>query len=108
MFTIENDDIRISKGDSSGKFSAELQNEEGEPYELQSGDMLLLRVKRRTTDDDALIEIECDTDMQFELLPEHTKDLGCGGYKYDLWLKCANDDSFHPIAVHDFFIEEVI
>ncbi len=106
MFTIENDDIRISKGDSSGKFAASLTTAEGTPYELQESDTLVLRVKKRTTDEEPLIEIESDANMQFELLPEHTANLGCGAYKYDLHL--TNEGSYHPITVHDFIIEETV
>lgn len=108
MFTIENDDIRISKGDSSGRFAAVLQDAEGEPYVLQDGDSLVLRVKKRTSDDDVLIELKADSNMQFELKPQHTENLGCSTYKYQLLLTTGGDNSFRPISVHDFTIEEVV
>ena len=107
MFSIIDDDIRISRGDSSGKFSAALADTEGNPYELQEGDSLVLRVKKRTTDEDCLIELTADQDMQFELKPQNTANLDVGRYKYQLCLS-NQDDVFRPIRVHDFFIEEVV
>ena len=108
MFSIIDDDIRISKGDSSGTFAAFLTDADGEPYVMQEGDTLKLRVKKRTTDDECLIELTADSEMQFEFLPQHTESLGCSTYKYQLLLKTAGDSNFRPIAVHDFTVEDVV
>lgn len=108
MFSIVNDDIRISRGDSSGVFSAALTDADGEPYVMQEGDSLKLRVKKRTTDDECLIELTADSDMQFEFRPHHTENLGCSTYKYQLLLKTGGDDNFRPISVHDFTVEDVV
>ena len=108
MFEIKDDDIKISRGDSSGTFSAALTDADGQPYELQPGDTLVLRVKKRVKDESAVVEITADSDMQFEFTPAHTEDLKPGLYKYQLCLRSEPDSVFRPISVHNFIIEEVV
>lgn len=87
MFTTNNNNIEISRG-RYGKLIVPLQDIKGGAYKLQTGEKLVLVVKK-TPDDPELIHLETINQF-FEFEKEHTNSLDFGLYTYDITLVRAD------------------
>lgn len=84
MFSISNNDISLTRGDTLF-LTVNLTNSEGEPYVPQQGDTLRFAMKKKIASEQPIIlkEIPINT-MTFEFKPEDTKELSYGSYVYDI------------------------
>lgn len=91
MFLVKNNvwpkgpEILMTRGDS-GELDVGVTDENGEPYELQSGDVVTFKVKRSSRDpDDAAVitkTLGYGDDMVVELEPSDTAGLPLGEYYF--------------------------
>lgn len=100
MFSInENTNvIRLTRGDYA-MFSISILDADGEPYEMQEGDVVRFTVKKNTKSSDPLIQ---KTGTVIEILHDDTKNLKYGTYKYDCELTHANGQPDTFIEPTDF------
>ena len=94
MFNVDNFDIYISKGNTAS-FKANLQ-EDGEPYELKSGDVLVLNASK---DGGSVFQLTADREGVFTFTAETTAELDAGDYEYDLKLTTEGGDECNPIPL---------
>lgn len=105
MFYIEGNNINITRGDTA-VLTVPLEAS-GQPYDMQSGDILYLTVKKSVNDTNYLFQLT-STDGLFNFLPETTKSLNFGVYKYDIQLTTANEDVYTVIPVSSFKVLEEV
>ena len=98
-YSVSENDIYMTKGDTV-KLKVNIDyKENSEPYEPQEGDRVIFSVKRHVSDKKPVIEKEVPLDTLLLVLdPDDTKNLGLGVYHYDVQLIKANGDT-------DTFIE---
>lgn len=98
MFTISNNAITITRGDS-GIAEITLTTAEGEQYVPQEGDSIRFALKSNKftpkmtefIDSEPLIEKSIPiTDLNLRIYPNDTKDLPFGSYLYDLEITFAD------------------
>ncbi len=63
------------------------------PYAFKDGDSGLFTVKKRVTDDDIVLQKEM-ADGAFLLLPDDTKDLTPGSYRYDMQVTLSSGEVY--------------
>ena len=81
----------------------------GEPYTPLEGDRVRFALKKAIDDTNPLIIRDIPTDtLLLRLLPEDTKPLDFGKYKYDIELTKANGDVDTFIGPDNFFITEEV
>lgn len=106
MFSINNNEITISRGDS-GQFTiavnAIVDNQE-QAYEMQEGDTLTFTVKKNANDTAALIQ---KTGTTINILPTDTAGLTAGDYLYDVKFE-SNGDVDHIIQPTRFTVMEAL
>ena len=105
MFQIRGDTIFVTRGDSA-VFNLDLLDADGNPFALQSGDVLTFTVKKTTSDKDALIQKNV-TDA-IVLKPSDTSGLAYGRYAYDLQLTRANGYVETIITPSTFIVGEEV
>lgn len=105
MFQIRGDTIFVTRGDSA-VFNLDLLYADGNPFALQSGDVLTFTVKKTTSDKDALIQKNV-TDA-IVLKPSDTSGLAYGRYVYDLQLTRANGYVETIITPSTFIVGEEV
>ena len=88
MFETNNNVIDIARG-RYGRMFVPLQSRGGSAYTLQTGEKLVLVVKKTPNDTAELLHLESTT-QYFEFQKEHTKDLDFGKYTYDITLVRAD------------------
>ena len=92
MFNIGGDaNIKITRGDT-GVIAINLKNKDGTEYVMQTGDVLVITVKRSTYVSDVLFQKAFDSSMQAKIEPADTADLSYGTYWYDVQLTTAGGD----------------
>lgn len=103
--------ISIVRG-TTNTFAVAIEDEDGELYELESGEVLRFGIKRRAEDDEYIFELEAtssdaDTDgaYPFALGPTDTIELPFGTYIYDVGLQ-SGDDYYNIIPPSDFVISK--
>ena len=102
MFSINWNDITISKGDTAS-FTAELY-EDGEPYTLSSGDSLVLNAEKGGAN---VLHLTADSEATFTFAAADTASLAVGDYKYDIELTTAGGEVYHPIGMANLTIAPV-
>lgn len=91
MFSVTNDNISITKGDSAC-IHVDLINADGSAYEMVEGDKLTLTVRRKV-DSDVLMQIDSDN-SDINLYPSDTAKLLVGGCFFDVQLTTSAGDVF--------------
>lgn len=94
MFTIKDNIIKLTRGDS-GTFEILITDSDGQPYELQEGDVVDFTVKNFVIGEQPLIQKQ-GTAVQLHW--EDTKDLPFGNYLFDVQITFANGDRDTIIA----------
>lgn len=89
MFSIDNNTIKITRGDT-GRFSITLTNElDGTVYTPSAYDKITFTVKKSVKDTNILIQKEGTT---ITISPEDTANLAFGKYVYDVQVVFSNGD----------------
>ena len=100
MLVIDGLDIHLTRGDTAF-IEVIPTNEDGSPYEMQEGDKIFFRLKRKSTDDTVICEKEVDVvSMTLQIDPEDTEPCQNGkDYRYEFELVTA-------AGYHFTFIED--
>lgn len=99
MLTIKDNIIKLTRGDTA-IFEINIVDSEGQPYELQEGDVIAFTVKKFAIDENPLIQKVGQT---IWLEWEDTKGLPFGNYLYDVQIIFANGDRDTIIAPEQDF-----
>lgn len=100
MVEISGTTITMTRGDTLSLTIA-ITTQDGEPYEVQSGDEIRFAMKKLYTDAEPLIEKVIDNEtLGLQLDPEDTKELPFGSYVYDVEITMEDGtvDTFIPEA----------
>ena len=107
MFSINGTNISLTRGDSA-TLSVDLTTQDGEAYELEAGDSLVLTVKRAATDESIVFQLTADSQGTFTFLPSTTESAKFGNYRYDIQLTTSAGEVYTVIPVSGFtLLEEV-
>lgn len=100
--------ICLTRGDTARlTISIVNDNTDGE-YEIQPDDVLVMTVKRKTTDHDICFQKIVNGDSLIHIKPEDTSELDFGKYKYDVELRTASGDVYTVIEPSTFcLLQEV-
>ena len=82
-------EVFLTRGDTAWLL-VELEDDNGQPYEIQPNEILTLTVKKTCEDKEALIEKKVSGTAEFYFRPEDTKSLVFGSYRYDVQLTDAS------------------
>ena len=104
--------LQVPRG-TSFPFLVKVYNDNGEPYRLRYGDILIFGVKHYLTQQQCVITKTrggADYDSNYEgyvftLEPSDTKDLAIDTYKYDVSLQTLEQDLYPVIPTSDFEIK---
>ena len=96
--------ISLTRGDTAYLEINIIDDIAGAEYTMAEGDEIALTVKKTVEDAEALIQKVSKGTNTFHLLPEDTKSLAFGTYKYDIQLTKENGDVFTVIAPSAFEI----
>lgn len=107
MFYVQGTDIKITRGDNA-QLAVDLLNADGSAYVMQSGDKLYLTVNIGARQGEPLLQLVSDSQAIFRFVPESTKTLEFGKYKYDIQLTTANGEIYTVIPVSKFEVLEEI
>lgn len=104
MIRVANDNsIELTRGDSAFiRVPIFLNNGQGDEYFLNPEDRLMLSVKRSIKDEDYAFQKCLKGENIFHLLPEDTRTLEYGSYKYDVELITKDGDIFTVIEPSNF------
>jgi hypothetical protein len=106
MFSISDNEIRITRGDTA-RMELDIKNSEGEAYEPQEGDVVKFTVKGAPTDLLPLIQKDY-TNGGFTIEPADTEKLNFGAYFYDVQITLANGDVCTIIPPTQFIVVEEV
>ena len=107
MFKVtENNAIMLTRGDTA-RLSVDIITDEGDVYEVGSEDTLTLKVKKRLSDIEALIEKEVKGRNDFHIEPKDTEHLPFGMYIYSVRITTAKGDKYTVVDNNSFKIGEV-
>ena len=112
MFTITENKIYLTRGDSAD-ISVNLTDLEGEPYEIQPGDVVYFRMKERATKEPSRILIERTADISgneivISLNEADTEHLPFGKYHYEIELVTEDDKHYTVIVDTEFEVGKEI
>lgn len=107
MFYVQGTDIKITRGDNA-QLSVDLLNADGSAYVMQTGDKLYLTVNVGARQGEPLLQLLADSQATFRFVPESTKPLEFGKYKYDIQLSTATGEVYTVIPVSKFEVLEEI
>lgn len=109
MFEVTNNIITLTRGDYA-ELDVSLYNQDETPHTLAEGETLTLSVKRKTTDLTPIFQkvLKQGDKPVFVFMPEDTKDLAFGTYRYDVEFKTADGKPDTIITPHDFIIGEEV
>lgn len=112
MFTITGNKIYLTRGDSAD-ISVNLTDIEGEPYEIQPGDVVYFRMKQRATKEPSQILVEktahiSENEIIVSLDEADTKELPFGKYHYEIELVTANNKHYTVIVDTEFEVGKEI
>ena len=98
MLSIDHDNrSQITRGDSA-YITVNLTGLDGNPYDMVSGDMLALTVRKKAEDTSpVLLQATSDTNT-IALKPAQTAQMEPGGYSYDIQLTTAAGDVFTVVG----------
>lgn len=100
-------DIKITRGDNA-QLSVDLLNADGSEYVMQNGDKLYLTVNIGARQGKPLLQLVADSQATFRFVPDSTKPLEFGKYKYDIQLSTANGEIYTVTPVSKFEVLEEI
>lgn len=103
MLRCERNDIHMTRGDSA-LLSLSVEREDGEPYEIQTGDSVLFTIKKSVYDTAIVVQKKLAGGL-IRLNPEDTKSLKYGTYYYDVELTQPNGFVATVIPPSRFIIE---
>ena len=107
MLSISGTTIKLTRGDTA-YLSLDL-NMNNEPYEYAEGDTVTLSVRVSTDDNPKyLFQKVVNAGDMIEIMPEDTKGLEYGRYKYDIQLNTAKGEVFTVIEPSTFQITEEV
>ena len=97
MLKISGTKISLTRGDSA-YITLTINDQNGDPYTLEDGDVVKCQVRTEPNDGDLIIdgEIVQDADGQiiWHISPRETKDINVGKYYWDAQLRTSNGDVF--------------
>lgn len=102
MFKVTGSEIEITRGDTA-VLELELVQPDGTPYEVKSGDEVLLTVKTDIRTKEFVFQ-KSFVNSQVKILPTDTESLSYGSLVYDIQLKTASGDVFTVIGPSKFTI----
>lgn len=99
--------ITIVRG-TTNSFAIAITDEEGEAYELESGEVLRFGVKKTPNDAQYILTKEFSTadendEYPFSIVPDDTINLPFGTYYYDIGLQ-SGSNYFNIIPASDFVV----
>lgn len=103
----QNGAIKLTRGDSA-EIKIDVSYENGEKYVVKQGDKLVLTIKKKISDKNALIEKTFGENSTIKIEPEDTKGFTFGVYKYDVELTTKNGDVYTVVAPNDFHVCEEV
>jgi hypothetical protein len=107
MFKIEsNNKMSITRGDDAS-FDVDLENSDGTPYEMETGDILTFTVKTSTTTPKVLFQKTSD-DGSFKIEHDDTASLQYGDYRYDIQFTKNSGDIDTVITPSAFVVLEEV
>lgn len=101
MLYIDGNNIKLTRGDTA-YLTVPITMDNGEEYAMQSGDTLVMSVKRTVNDADYCFQKFIQNDNTIHIEPVDTELMSFGKYKYDLQLNKADGDVFTLIDVATF------
>jgi hypothetical protein len=109
LFDVTNNIITLTRGDYA-ELDVFLYNQDKTPHILIEGETLTLSVKRKITDITPIFQkvLKQGDELVFVFLPEDTKNLDFGAYKYDVEFNTADGKPDTIITPHDFIIGEEV
>lgn len=109
MFRIEEGKIYLTRGDTA-YLSVKCVYPDGELYKFAEGDTLTLSVKTTTDEkEDYKIHKVISADNEaFVIVPDDTKDLEYGKYKYDIQLNTHLGEVFTIVGPATFYLKEEV
>lgn len=108
LFLHDNGTIKLTRGDTAS-LTVAITDVAGENrYELSDGDTLTMSVKHSINDSDYCFQKKVIGASVFHILPEDTRDMRFGRYKYDVQLTTDGGDVCTIIGPCTFeLLEEV-
>ena len=105
MLQIDNDGtVHLTRGDTA-RFSVSINNDtSGSEYEMSTGDVLKLTVKKTVRDTTPCIQKVIEGSNNIHISPEDTNDLEFGKYLYDVELNTEGGDVYTVIGPTTFEI----
>lgn len=107
MFYVNGTDIKITRGDNA-LLSVDLKNADGSKYTLKPNDVLYLSVNIGARQGEPLLQLIADENAIFSFVPESTKHMNFGKYKYDIQLSTEDKEVYTVIPVSKFEVLEEI
>lgn len=109
MLTINGTTITLTRGDSASIKLTLTDKNDGSAYEPIEGDSIRFALNKQygTDSPSVLIDIPTDT-LILEILPEHTKHLSFGNYKYDIEITYSDGRVETFIAKADFVVDKEV
>lgn len=103
MLYISGNNIKLTRGDTA-YLTVPITMENGEEYAIQSGDTLIMSVKKSINDAEYCFQKFIQNDTTIHIEPVDTEMLSFGKYRYDIQLNKANGDVYTLIDVATFEI----
>ena len=104
LFVSECGAIALTRGDTARLTVSIVNDDSGEPYEIQNDDTLTLSIKKTVKDENALVSKTIDGTDTFHIEPKDTSELSFGMYVYDVQLTTSDGDVYTVIPPSKFEI----
>lgn len=102
MLKVNGNAIELTRGDTA-RFTITVKNElTGNDYEIQPNDVIVMTIKKKEMDADALVVKEITGTNLIHLRPEDTSELSFGKYVYDIQLTTEGGDVYTIIPPSTF------
>lgn len=98
--------ITLTRGDTAS-ITVNLTDSTGAEYEMQSGDTLVLSLKKHVADTDVAFQ-KTSTTNTFNIIPEDTKELEFIDYVYDIALITVSGEVYTVVPKDTFTIGEEV
>lgn len=98
MLYIDNNVIRLTRGDTA-RISVPITNDlTGTSYDMSPSDKLTITIKKRETDAQAVMTKTVIGTNSFHIVPSDTSNLAFGPYVYDVQLETESGDIYTVIV----------
>lgn len=102
MLHVSNNVISMTRGDTA-KFTVPIKDQlNNQTYTIKTTDKLKFTIKKKVTDETALVSKEVTGDNKFQLNPADTNELSYGKYVYDVQLTNEFDEVYTVIEPTSF------